>query len=341
MEFRCGVIGLGRIGCGFDDDPNKKSINTHAGAYYSNKNAKFVALCDIDQDKLSKYSEKYNISSTYSDYKKMFQESQLDCVSICTLVDSHLDIVKEAAKNNVRGIFLEKPISDSLKNAREIVEICQNNNIKLQIDFQRRFDPFYHEIKRIINNKEFGKIQYVSIYYGAGITNTGSHFLDLARFFFGDISWVKGNYSQNSSNNSSDSNIEGMINFKNNIHCSIVGLDVSNYGILELDIFSSNARIRVNLAKSSAEYFEVSSQIGLVYKELTSKPFVIPDRKDVIVLGIDNLFDSIENNVEPLCTGIDGYFSLEGVIAMIKSADNGGQQIHLPLKIDADKISSK
>ena len=31
MKIRCGLIGLGRIGCGFDDDPNKKTISTHAG----------------------------------------------------------------------------------------------------------------------------------------------------------------------------------------------------------------------------------------------------------------------------------------------------------------------
>ena len=73
MKIRCGVIGLGRIGCGFDDDPNKKSISTHASAYHFNKNANLVTLCDIDQDKLSKYGKKYNVIKLYSDYKKCFK----------------------------------------------------------------------------------------------------------------------------------------------------------------------------------------------------------------------------------------------------------------------------
>ena len=341
MEFRCGIVGLGRIGCGLDDDPNKKSISTHAGAYHSNKNTKLVALCDTDERKLSKYGKKYNVVGLYSDYKKMFQDSLLDCVSICTLADSHLDIVKEAARNNVRGVFLEKPISNSLKSAREIVEICQNDNIKLQIDFQRRFDPFYHSVKKLVNSNEFGKIQHCSIYYGAGIANTGSHFVDLIRFFFGEIDWVKGYYSQNISNNTSDPNIDGIIVIKNGTCCLIQGLNVSNYGILEFDILGSNARIRLNLAKSVAEYFEVSAQKSLVYKELTSKPFGVPERKDAIVLGLENLYSSIENNTETLCTGNDGYFSLEVVMAMIQSARNKGQQVNLPLKADTYKISSK
>jgi len=343
MEFRCGVVGLGRMGCGFDDKPNTTSINTHAGSYFSNKNAKFVTLCDIDQNKLLKYGKKYNIQNTYLDYKKMFQESNLDCVSICTLADSHLDIVNEAVKHKVKGIFLEKPISNSLKSSKEIIDICNKNNIKLQIDFQRRFDPLYHSIKNIVESKKFGEVQHCSIYYGAGIANTGSHFIDLARFFFGDISYVEGNYSQNTSNNSSDPNIEGKIIFKNSTICSIIGLDVNgkNYGIFEFDIFGSMGRIRINLAKHSAEFFEISDKSGLAFKELTLKPSPNLSRKEPIVLGIENLFNSIENNNQPLSTGIEGYSSLECIIALMESADKKGQKIPLPLKIDTYKILSK
>ena len=121
MEFRCGLIGLGRIGCGFDDNPNRKSINTHAGAYNSIKKTKLVALCDIDQIKLDKYGKKYNVSKLYTDFHEMLKNEELDCVSICTLADSHLEIVEQIAKSNVRAIFLEKPISDTLENASKIL----------------------------------------------------------------------------------------------------------------------------------------------------------------------------------------------------------------------------
>jgi len=341
VEFRCAIIGLGRIGCGFDDDPNKKSINTHAGAYVSKKNVKLVALCDIDTFKLTKYGKKYNVSELYTDYKKMFTESQLDCVSICTLSDSHLEIVKEAVKHNVKGIFLEKPISNSLSDAKEIVRICKKHKVKLQIDFQRRFDPFYHLVKKIVTDKKFGKIQHSSIHYGAGIANTGSHFFDLIRFLFGDIKAVKGEFSQNISNNTADPNIDGLIICENGVKCSIHALNVKNYGILELDILGSNARIRLNLAKSTLEYFEINSKKGLVYKELIEKPLKTPPRKDAIVLGLESLLKSIQNNSEPMCNGNDGYYSLEATLAIIRSARNNSVLVNLPLKTDTYKVSSK
>jgi len=328
MEFKCGLIGLGRIGCGFDDKPNLHSINTHAGAYSTSKRAKLVALCDIDEAKLTKYGKKYGVQKLYKSYSEMFKNEKLDCVSICTLADSHLPIVEEAAKYNIKGIFLEKPISDELVDATKIVDICKENKIKLQIDHQRRFDPFYQKIKNIINDKEFGKIQHVSIYYGGGILNTCIHIFDLLRFFFGEVIWVEGRISTNSSNNTLDPNIDGIITCKNDVRCILQGFNLKNYGILELDIFGEKQRLRLNLMNSTVEYFVVfHSDQSLVYDELTPKQYSFPASVDAIVLGLENLFDSIENDVELHCKGDDGRAALKVVKSMMDSADKNGNRV--------------
>lgn len=339
--LKCGVIGLGRIGVGFDDNPRKTTINTHAGAYWINKQTRLVAFCDVDKKKLSKYGKKYNVSGLYTDFHDMFRTEKMDCVSICTLADSHQRIVEEAAKWNIKGIFLEKPIGDTLKSASNIIKTCNRKKIKLQIDHQRRFDPTYHKVKKIINSSRFGKIQHANVYYGAGIANTGSHLFDLIRYFFGNIKWVEGRYSENPSNNLSDPNIDGSVSCNTGIKCSLNSFDVNQYGILELDILGTRGRIRFNLAKSSVEYFENSKRKGLVYSELKPRPFNISKRKDAIVLGLEDLINAIEKNLDPLCSGIDGYSSLEAIIAMKISAERGGKRIHLPLKINNYKISSR
>lgn len=338
--LRCGVIGLGRIGAGFDDNPQKSTISTHSGAYFVNKEVELVSFCDIDEEKLLKYGKKYGVSKIYTNFSKMFENERLDCVSICTLANSHLKVVEEAAKWNIKGIFLEKPISDTLTNAQKIIDLCKKKNIKLQIDHQRRFESFYHNVKKTIHNKDFGKIQHVSLYYGAGIANTGSHLFDLIRYFFDDIKWVEGTYGVNPSNNSSDPNIDGKISCKDGTICYLQSFDVRNYGIVELDILGTKGRMRLNLAKSSAEYFKVSKKSGLVYGELIAQQYVNPKKKDAIVLGVENFIHSIRKNVQPQCTGYDGYSSLEAIIAIIKSANKRGQRMYLPLKRNNYKISS-
>jgi len=342
MKFNCAIIGLGRIGCGFDDVPNKKSIDTHAGAYSNNSETNLVALSDIDDKKLKKYGKKYGISSLYTNFQDMFKNEQLDCVSICTLADSHLQIVKEAAKSNIKGIFLEKPISISLKDAIEIIKICDKNNIKLQIDHQRRFSPFYKKIREIINSEKFGNIQHCSIYYGSGIANTGSHIFDLINYFFGGIKWIEGIPSRNSSNNSNDPNIDGKFECKNGLICNLQSFDSNKYSLLEFDIIGTKARIKINLTDSKAEFFEISKKQGLAYKKLLKKQDIArKGKKTDIVLGLENLLGAIKNDINLLSTGTDGFSSLDSIITIRTSAEKKGKRMNLPINSYKFKISSK
>lgn len=342
MRYRCAVIGLGRIGCGFDDNPKATLINTHAGAYFYNKKTKLVAFCDIDENKLKKYGPKYNVTNVYTDYMKMFSEENLDCVSICTHANSHLKIVEAACKFNIRGIYLEKPISDSLRNARKIIEICKKNSVKLQINHQRRFDPFYIRLRKLVNEKKFGNIQQCSIYYGSGIANTGSHVCDLIRFLFGNIKSVQSVKSQNPSNNENDPNLDGIIICKNGVKCNLLSFDYNNYGILEFDIVATKGRIKLNLTTGKIEMFKsVLPKIGLYYKELIPRTVSFPPKTSAIYNGVESLVQSIQTKKEPLCTGEDGYLALEVVTGLIKSGINNGKQITLPLKNTNYKIHSK
>ena len=336
----CAVIGCGRIGCGFDDISDIKTTMTHAGSYYNNLNTDLVALCDIDKSKLKKYGKKYSISKLFDDPNDLFENVDLDCVSICTRADSHLDLVKIAAKHGIKGIFLEKPIGNSLQNSLKIIEICKKNNIKLLIDHQRRFDPFFLHLKNFINNK-IGKIQMINVIYGAGIINTGTHVIDLLRYFFGEIDSVNASFSQNSSCNSTDPNIDGKIIFKNKVTCFLHALDLSHFGFLEMQIFATNSVLKINLTNNTVEYQSISKKPSLAYKTLEIKNQNFKkSKKSSISLGVENLIDAISNKSTLLCTGQDGLKSLEGVISLMKSAKSR-KIIRIPLKTTNYKINSK
>lgn len=328
MKIRCGVIGLGRIGCGFDDIDDGK-VKTHTGAYLKNTDTELVAFCDIDKTKLQKYGRKYHVKSLFTDYKELFKKTELDLVSICTHADSHLDIIKEAAKNNVKGIFLEKPISDNLKDAAKIIQICNKKNIKLQIDHQRRFSEFYIQVKNLVA-KNIGDVKTCNIFYGAGILNTGTHVIDVARFFFGDIQEVSGTASNYRLTN--DFNINGIIKFKNGCVCNLQALDYSIYRILELDMIGKNGRLRLDIAKNKAESYLVDSGKKLVYVELEKKEIINKETKEYILSGLENLILAVKSDKNTLCTGSDGYKSLEGVLGLVKSMKAGGKILQYPLK---------
>lgn len=340
-KFNCAVIGCGRIGCGFDDNQNKK-ILTHAGSYFNNNKTNLTTLCDIDIKKLKKYGKKYNLDNLYTNSAKMFNSEKLDCISICTLANSHLDLVKEAVSSNVKAIFIEKPLSENLKHSKEIIDLCKKNNIKLAVDFQRHFDPFYHHIKKIITKNKLGKIQLVTVFYGGGIANTGTHLFDILRYFFGNVKTINANYSKNKSANPKDPNIDATLHFTNNTICQINSLDFKNYVIFEMDILGSKARLQINLVNNDYVFQSVQKS-GNVAGYNTLKNNLLNYKKSEnssIFLAIENIISCIGSKKQPLCTGIDGYKSLELVVAC-QLAAKSNKSILLPLTNLQYKISSK
>jgi len=319
---------------------NNNIIMTHAGSYYYNPKTDLVALCDIDKTKLKRYGKKYSVSKLFDNPNSLFKNCNLDCVSICTHAESHLKIIQSAANNGIKAIFLEKPISNSLQNANEIIKICKKNKIILLIDHQRRFDPFFSSLQSFIKN-EMGKIQMINVIYGGGIVNTGTHIIDLLRYFFGNIDFVDASLSQNLSSNPLDPNIDAKIVFKNKIVCFLHALDISNFGFLEMQVYGEKSVLRINLTNNEIVYHKISKKPSHDYKNLETKSLRLKkSNKSGIFLGVENMINSIFNISKPLCTGEDGNRSLEGVIALKKSAKLG-KKITLPLKITNYKINSK
>jgi predicted dehydrogenase len=333
MKLKSAIIGCGRIGCSFDDDPKRKIISTHAGAYEANSQVDLVALCDLDESKLEKYGLKYNITNLYTDPKLMLEELDLDIVSICTNPNTHHELVKLISNSGVKTIFCEKPMADNVSHAKEIIQTCKNNNTILVVDHQRRFQPLYKQIKKIIENGELGKIQQSTFYYTAGIDNTGSHMIDTLRFFFGDVEWISGINSETKSNKENDPNIDGMLKFKNGTLCMIQSLDNSNYLIFEHDILGTKARLKITKSGFKHEIYQVDeSDIFSGYNELfiQDEPLLNEPLGQPMVEGIQHLINCSNKEDDPICSMYDGLAVVEILNGLKFSASNNGQRVYLP-----------
>jgi predicted dehydrogenase len=160
MHYRVGLIGAGRIGVEFED--------SHARAYKENPNTELLCVFDKKFDKAFNASCKWDIPTCGSDYW-MSGELMLDIVSVCTAPQTHLQIVKDMILCHpfLKAIYCEKPITILLEEAREMVEICREKKIILQVNHQRRFGtPVFT--------------------YSRGLFNTGTHVVDMLRQYFGD-----------------------------------------------------------------------------------------------------------------------------------------------------------
>lgn len=342
--YKACIIGCGRIGCAFDDDPRRGYVSTHAGAYVRTPGVELAALCDVDREKQDRYGEKFGVPGRYTELTPMLEAERPDILSVCTWSDSHLEIVQEAVKYGVRAIFCEKPIADSLDAADEMIRICAENDVILQINHQRRFDPFHQRIASFVHGGELGRLQQITCYYTAGVSNTGTHLFDLLHLFGGEIAWVQGRISSSFAPNPADPNIDAWIAFANGAMAAIQACDVRDFSIFEICMLGSKGRMRVTQSGFDAVFEEARESHRFAgYKELYPTPSPVqPDgKREFMLFAVSHLLECLRERRIPASSGKDGRAALEVICALQESVANGGSVMHLPLATTHVKINSR
>lgn len=331
-KYRAAVVGCGRIGFEFDNDPKRDYVATHAGAYNFIKDTELVAVCDADVKKLEKCISRYNIPGSYTDVEDMMKNENIDILSICTPPHTHYHILKKIIGFPLKAIFCEKPMADSVKKSREMVKLCGKAGIILQVDHQRRFDQLHINLRRLIRDKKLGDVQQVNFYYTTGVKNTGSHMFDLLRFFFGDAEWIQASSSKNKSGKKEDPNLNGVIKFKNGVFATFQACDVKNYLVFELNCLLDKARFVLKNSGFSLDFYKVgASRYFSGYKELYKfrSPFNVGYKRDFMVNAVRHLVKCVKDKKESVSSGRDGLETLRLIDTSVVSAGNNGKRIFL------------
>ncbi|WP_194776602.1 Gfo/Idh/MocA family oxidoreductase [Pararhodonellum marinum] len=129
-----------------------------------------VALCDVDQNHLREAAEmtaKRHLSGrkpkTYSDYRELLANHQLDIVLICTPDHWHA-LQAIAAMKAGAHVYLQKPISVDVIEGEAVVAAAKKYNKQVQIGTQRRSTPHLIEAKKtVIDSGKLGKISHAEI----------------------------------------------------------------------------------------------------------------------------------------------------------------------------------
>jgi predicted dehydrogenase len=192
-QYTVGIIGTG-------PDPTNPSVNgyamgyRHAEAYRNNDDCCVTACADIVQKNADAFAQEFDISEegVFEDYEKMLMTVEPDIVSVTVPPAIHADIVTGCARSGtVEAIHCEKPMAKTLASAQRMVEVCDEEDVNLTFNRQRRFSRPFTETKRLIDDGEIGNLRRIEISWG-DFFDTGAHTVDLAGMFTGDqpAEWV-------------------------------------------------------------------------------------------------------------------------------------------------------
>nr|WP_155667607.1 Gfo/Idh/MocA family oxidoreductase [Ornithinibacillus caprae] len=118
-------------------------------------NVELIGVFDDDQKRGNEVAEQYHIPF-YPD-QAAFLSEEMDAVIICSENIHHKEMVINAAKAK-KHILCEKPIATSVEDAQEMIDICKENDVILQIAFPVRFSSPIRKLKELIDNGELGEI---------------------------------------------------------------------------------------------------------------------------------------------------------------------------------------
>ncbi|MHA1292940.1 MAG: Gfo/Idh/MocA family protein, partial [Promethearchaeota archaeon] len=146
--LRVGLIGTGEI-----------SELNYLGYHYS-PDAEIVAVANTNIKEAKQKLTKWGLRTTkiYTDYKKMIEREDLDIVDILTPHHLHSPMTEFAAKAGVPGISVQKPMAQNITECEKMIQVCQEEGVKLKSFENFRFYPPYLKAKELLDKGIIGEL---------------------------------------------------------------------------------------------------------------------------------------------------------------------------------------
>lgn len=141
-QVRIGVIGLGTMG------------RHYVKIYSDHPLAEVAAVCAPQEKQVAEIRALYNVDG-YTDYRRMLDRNDLDAVVVATPDDCHFEPARDALESG-RHVLVEKPFTTVTSEADSLVRISRRVGRKIQVAFNHRWLPSYHQAKVSIAAGEIG-----------------------------------------------------------------------------------------------------------------------------------------------------------------------------------------
>ena len=147
MALKIGIVGMRGIG------------ETHARAHSTDPLAKLVAVCDVVKDRADKAATQFGAKAYYS-LDEMLRHEELDIVDVTTGGHEnggwHFEPVM-AALSAGKNVLVEKPISNDVNEARQMVRLAQEKDIYLGCNLNHFFTEPAKQARQLMNDGKIGE----------------------------------------------------------------------------------------------------------------------------------------------------------------------------------------
>jgi D-apiose dehydrogenase len=188
---RVAIIGLGAV-----------TRNIHLSAYAQLKDrVRVVAGSDIADD-ARKAAMQWGVPAVFDDPSEMIRRTKPDVIAVCTPPAAHFEHTLLALRHGCH-VFCEKPLTDSLEKADEIIYAADQSGRRIVVNCQFPYMQIHLAAKKLIGSTQFGRLLFLQAWQSfrpSDVTEMGwrgemkrrvcfefgVHVFELIRFFFDD-----------------------------------------------------------------------------------------------------------------------------------------------------------
>ena len=346
MALRIGIVGMGGIG------------NTHAQCYTNNPGAEVVAVCDVVKEKADAAAEKFGARAFYSLKDMLASDLGFDVIDVTTSGYEngswHYEPAMEAMQAGF-NVFVEKPISNDIREAREMVEYAYKHDLYLACNLNHYFTQPADRAKQLMADGKIGQPVYLLQkmgFNGSELTYGGpgsprwhtpyshlkaflAHPFSIMRYFGGNITHVQAFLDRPGVRKSADDLMLSVASINMRFENGSVGYIISQRGDANFglggwwcfEMAGTKGTFCIENCVEKLTYWEGAKASGQDASEPEVFNTGITDFSTTFQNRLDAFVEDITNKVpkEHLrSSGRDALATLEYTYAVIKSYEEGG-----------------
>jgi predicted dehydrogenase len=307
--LKVGVFGVGHLG------------KFHLNNWKEIEGVKLIGFFDPNNDNATSVTEQYGLKR-FTDEDKLIDAC--DAIDVITPTNHHFDICMKAIRKG-KHVFVEKPITHTIKEGRDLVDMVREANVKLQVGHVERFNPAFLAMKDVPLNPMFIEVHRLAQFNPRGtevsvILDLMIHDIDII------LSLVKSGVKSiaasgvNVMTETPDiANVR--IEFNNGCVANLTSSRISMKKMRKMRLFQKDAYIGIDFLEKKTEIiklkqdddknvfsFDIDTQHGKKTIAIAT-PSIEP--LNAIKLELQAFVDAINNNTPTVVSEIDGFLAME------------------------------
>jgi len=318
--LKVGVVGVGHLG------------KFHLNNWLEINNVEVVGFVDPNDEVATEVAEKYKLKRFF-DVDEFLQ--LCDAIDIVTPTNFHYEWCERAIKLG-KHVFVEKPFAHTMDEARQLVKLAKESNIKLQVGHVERFNPAFLALKEVSLNPMFIEVHRLAQFNPRGtevsvILDLMIHDIDIILSIVkSDVKKISASGVAVMTETPDIANVR--IEFDNGCVANLTSSRISMKKMRKMRIFQKDAYIGIDFLDKKTEIIKLKEPRD---KDVFSFDIATPSGNKTIAIAnppvpqvnaikkeLEEFRDAILNNTQPIVNEIDGLKAMDVAHQILEKIGN-------------------